>query len=364
MKRLTLKLGHTSTTAIIGSGLNREIVRAALELSSSKTAVLIYDRTLNTYATQVEKSLRSQGLKILLLPVAANEKVKELSVITALIAKMLGAAVDRRSVVIALGGGAVGDAAGFVASIYLRGIPWIGVPTTLLAQVDSSIGGKTGINHPLGKNLIGTFHQPRFVFCDLNYLKTLPEREKISGLGEILKYGLIYDRSLLHKVERNLSEILKFNAAILEELVARSIGWKMKAVKSDERDLKGVREVLNFGHTLGHVFEALLGYGKIRHGEAVMQGMRVATQISVIRGHLSIREGQAIEKLLVRFPLPKLPKIFSAKKVEEYILRDKKKQSGKVRFVLLRRIGATVLDKEVSLQEVREALARIGVTLR
>jgi 3-dehydroquinate synthase len=229
----------------------------------------------------------------------------------------------------------------------MRGMDWVNIPTTLLAQVDSAIGGKTAVNHKLGKNMIGLVYQPKLVVVDPSYLSSLGLRDQISGLGELLKYGLCFDRELFKELTAG-----KFS---LEKVISRALKIKVGVVEKDEFDLKGVREVLNFGHTVGHALEKCARFGEFRHGEAVILGMRVEAVISRIRGHLSRDVQRKIDWELARVQIPKVPKSVTFKKIGEAIENDKKKIGGKVRFVLLKGIGKTVLDSGVKTSEIEQA---------
>lgn len=322
----------------------------------SKNAILLLDRRLKAVAHVLAKSLRKAGWIVHFIPVHASEELKELNAIYPIYEKLLSLKADRRSVLFAIGGGVIGDVAGFIAGTYLRGIPWVGVPTTLLAQVDSSVGGKTGVNHKSGKNLIGIFNQPSYVLCDTSVLKTLSPRDRLSGWGEMIKYGLIADRSFyLELVRRWEVESLDVDA----RLIHRCLDWKAKFVVRDPFDLTGVREVLNFGHTIGHALEAELGYGYLRHGEAVIWGMRAALYLSVLRGHLSKQVQQGVDHFLSQLPVPvihsvKISQLMKRFKTDKKMRPGVNGKPGKVRFVLLKAVGKTVLDSQVEDSEVFE----------
>jgi 3-dehydroquinate synthase len=270
---------------------------------------------------------------------------------------------DRHTLIVAVGGGAVGDVAGFVAATYLRGIRWIGVPTTVMAQVDSSIGGKTAVNHGAAKNLIGAFHQPTAVFCDLQWFKTLPVRELSSGLAEACKYALLYDRKMFKNFEKNLERLLAGESQLLEDCVRSSIRHKARAIFQDEHDLKGLREKLNFGHTFGHAIEQIFGYGKLRHGEAVLWGMRLACHLSVARGHMKLKDNQRIQSLLERWPVARLKEIRWLP-LAKALHRDKKVRRGHLRFVLLKRVGHSIVDESVTMSDIQKAMTDLGLLWR
>ncbi len=316
-------------------------------------AAIITDTTVaQLYGELLTNSLRTNGIETVLVSVPPGEEHKSLQTAEWLYTRLLEAGSDRHTTIIALGGGVIGDVAGFVASTFLRGIPYVQIPTTLLAQVDSSVGGKTGVNHPLGKNLIGTFYQPRFVLIDPLLLQTLPERERWSGLAEVLKYGLIRDPALFQRLEADLENLAK-SPEKLVEIIARCCTIKAEIVSADEREAS-LRKFLNFGHTVGHALEAASGY-QLRHGEAIAWGMLIAARLSHEKSGLSTSELERIESLLARFPKPSLAQIDLAK-VQELIRRDKKVRDGRVQFVLLRTIGEPVLCDAVTESDLEETL--------
>lgn len=266
--------------------------------------------------------------------------------------------LDRKSCVIALGGGVVGDLAGFVAATFMRGINLIQIPTTLLAQVDSSVGGKTAVNHKLGKNLIGAFHQPRAVFIDLNFLKTLPEREIKSGLGEVVKYGVISDEKFFTYLEDNADKILQRDLKTLAHIVKRSCEIKAEVVSSDEREA-GLRRILNFGHTMAHAIEEETGYKKYRHGEAVAIGMVAAARISYELGKTSAENVYRLENLLKKFGMMTTCAGLDADKLYAVTFRDKKTVGGVVNWVLMKNFGEVEICRDVPAQIVKKIFGRL-----
>lgn len=345
-------LGQSSYNIHIGSGL-LDKAPALMKLKSKKVMV-ISDKDLPEHRARLLKALDRDGFKYFEIAVKAGEELKNFETIYPIYGEMLKAGIDRNSTLIALGGGTVGDAAGFIASTFLRGIPWVGIPTTLLSQVDSAVGGKTGVNHPQGKNLIGTFHQPSMVICDTDLLRTLSTREVISGLGETLKYGLTFDRKFFEFIESNWLEAIDLEPKIINRIVKTSIEWKAKAVAKDEFDLKGVREVLNFGHTFAHALEFVTDYKTFQHGEAVIWGMRFAIALSKVCRKLSSRSFEKADLFLREIPLPPLPQVDP----EEFftaMTRDKKAKDGKVRFVLLKEIGKTQLERQITKKQLLSA---------
>jgi 3-dehydroquinate synthase len=358
MKRVRVELGEKSYDVRIGSGVISS-VGTFLRFAKSKRAFIVADERLTTHRAKVLASFKKAGWHAVEVPVKAGESLKELKSLYPLYGEMIKAGVDRGSVLVALGGGSVGDAAGFLASTYMRGIPWVGLPTTLLAQVDSAVGGKTAVNHPQGKNLIGTFHQPSLVVCDTDFLKTLSSREVISGLGEVIKYGLVYDEALFQFIRKNWDQSLALNAEVMTRLVQKSVQWKAKAVSADEFDLRGVREVLNFGHTFGHALESVTKYKKFQHGEAVLWGMRFAAALSLTLGKLKPSAYQRMDAFLKTIPLPELPRNVAGESYFEVMKKDKKAQNGRVRFVLLRDFEETALDRNVTSENLEQAFQLI-----
>ncbi|MEN9418214.1 MAG: hypothetical protein RI988_1834 [Pseudomonadota bacterium] len=279
---------------------------------------------------------RHRHLSVLTLP--DGEAHKDWTTLNLIFDHLLAQGCDRRTVLYALGGGVVGDITGFAAGCYMRGVSFVQVPTTLLAQVDSSVGGKTAINHPLGKNMIGLFHQPLRVVCDLDVLRTLPDREYAAGMAEVVKYGPIADAPFLDWIERNVEALQRRDPAAVAWAVRRSCEIKAQVVAADERE-SGLREILNFGHTFGHAIEAGTGFGTWLHGEAVACGMGLACALSSRLGLVPADVGQRLRVLLERFGLPMRPPALATETWLELMRRDKKAQSGQIRFVVLDRVG-------------------------
>ena len=321
------------------------------------TCVVISDSNVAPlFAEHAKKSLDLAGVRPILITIPAGEASKTLKQAAAICDRMIAEGLDRRSFVIGLGGGMIGDISGFVAAIYHRGIPHVQIPTTLLAMVDSSIGGKTGVDTRAAKNLIGVFHQPSLVIDDLDVLKTLPRREFNQGFAEIIKHAVIADP----KMFRMLQSWKAGAAAALQRLIKRNIEIKSRIVAQDERDRTGERALLNFGHTVGHAIERAGNYRKFLHGEAVSLGIVAACAISVKRAGLRPDQRDAIVDLLERFGLPtRLPPNFPRKKIFDAIRFDKKFESGKVRFVVTPRIGTARITNDVTLNDIREAVKQL-----
>jgi len=320
---------------------------------------IIADKSLVEHRKQLLRTLTRSGWKIHEIPVKAGEELKNIKSITRIYNELLENKADRKSLVIALGGGTIGDVAGFVASTYMRGIDWVGIPTTLLSQVDSSVGGKTGVNLLNGKNIVGTFHQPKLVLCETNYLKTLPKREHISGLGEVIKYALTYDPKLFEYLKINVNKLNALDPVILNFIVKRSLSWKVLAVQKDEKDLKGIREVLNFGHTFGHALETITHFKKFKHGEAVLWGLRFALALSIIKKNLSEEDFMRINSLLMELKIPSMPRELDLDKMGILMKKDKKSVKGEMRFILLKGLGRPVVGVKVSERDLKEAYAML-----
>ena len=298
------------------------------------------------------------GGEAIILP--DGERYKNLASVSKVYDALIRANADRGSALIAVGGGVIGDTAGFAAATYLRGITLVHVPTTLLAQVDSSIGGKVGVNHTLGKNLIGAFHQPALVAIDPSLLATLPRREFRSGLYEVVKYGVIASRSLFDRVAHGTKAIFARDAAVLVPAIVESCQIKADVVSKDERE-GGLRRVLNFGHTVGHALEAVTKYRRFRHGEAIAYGMLAAADLAVARGALADRERQALAQLIALLgPLPPIGDL-PLDEVLEAVRRDKKVVHGRLHFVIAIEIGATMTVDDVTEEELQSVLVRLGL---
>lgn len=349
MKRIRIDTGTATSRVLIGPG-------AYQNLDAHLRPLQVLDRCLVVTQPRIGKSIDLGPVgdrDIALIP--DGERAKTLTQVGRLIDRMVELRLTRGSAVIALGGGVVGDVAGFAAALYLRGIPVVQIPTTLLAQVDSSVGGKTAVNHRAGKNLIGAFHQPRLVIVDPLLLSKLPSREYRSGLYEAIKYGLIRDREIFDSFEGSLDSILERNPGTLETLIARCLRVKADIVSADERE-GNLRRVLNFGHTIGHALEVAAGYQRLRHGEAVGYGMIAAARLSEGMGRISRASAERIESAIRSIgPLPSLAGIPEGEIIDA-IAHDKKIRKGAVHFVLLRRIGRTEIRSDVGRTLIRKVV--------
>ena len=321
---------------------NKITDRMALIIGKNHKAnryVLITDNCVsNLYAKQMIDSFKDVGLDINLIEFPSGESSKNINTVLDIVGKLLELGADRGTMLIALGGGVVGDMVGFIASIYMRGIPYLQIPTTLIGQVDSSIGGKTAIDLTHGKNLLGTFCQPLAVFADLNFLETLPQKEFNNGLAEIIKYGIIDDEKMFRMLEDNMDAIKSRDSALLTKIVESCCRIKKSIVEIDEKE-QGLRRLLNFGHTIGHSIEAISKYA-ISHGEGVALGMIAAARISEKKKYLDSAQVKRIEELVLRAGLPvKIPRAFSKEDIISKLAMDKKKKDNVVHFVLLKKIG-------------------------
>ena len=358
MRIVQVPLGSRSYTIKVGGGLLSRLGAECAQLKLGQRCAVITDSNVGKkFAKAALKSLSASGFQPVLITVPAGEKSKRIAVVEKCYDQLAAHRLERKSFIVALGGGVVGDLAGFVAATYLRGIPFVQVPTTLLAQVDSSVGGKTGVNLKAGKNLVGAFYQPRLVLCDLDALRTLPKREYISGLAEVIKYGVIYDAVLFAQLERNLPKLLQRDAGTLAAVIARCCEIKADVVGQDETE-SGLRAILNFGHTIGHAIENSSGYGKFLHGEAIAIGQVAAARLSHKILGLPSGDVERIKKLFVHAGLPVKIKLSAAprKKLFAAMKLDKKVSGGEVKFVLANRIGKVVWGQKVSPGLVNEVL--------
>lgn len=356
MQRLDLDLGNDAYPILIGPDLLTQPELILPYIRSSQVAIVSNTTVAPLYMSKVAEPLRQAGKSVLEIVLPDGEEFKTWETLNLIFDALLRARCERKVTLIALGGGVIGDMTGFAAASYQRGVPFIQIPTTLLSQVDSSVGGKTGINHPLGKNMIGAFYQPRIVLADMSTLNTLPDREYSAGLAEVIKYGLLGDSEFFDWLEQNMPALLARDTAALEYAVHRSCWNKAKIVAADERE-SGVRALLNLGHTFGHAIEAGMGYGVWLHGEAVAAGMAMAADLSCRMGWLSAEELARTLALLRAAKLPVKGARLGAQRYIELMSSDKKVEAGTIRFVLLKRIGEAVMHANVDtglLQQVLE----------
>jgi len=356
-RALQIRAGIDRYPVLLDTGTLDRAGECARKFLSGATCVVISDRNVaQLFAGRVKRSLASAGFRPTLITIPAGEESKTLQQAGAICDQMIAAGLNRQSFVVGLGGGMIGDISGFVAAIYHRGIPHLQIPTTLLAMVDSSIGGKTGVDTRTGKNLIGAFHHPSLVIDDLDVLKTLPRRQFNQGFAEIIKHAIIGDP----KMFRILQSWKAGEASALQRLIKRNIEFKSRVVAKDERDQTGERALLNFGHTVGHAIEHAGNFRKFLHGEAVSLGIVAACAISVKRAGLPADQRAAVVDLLERFELPtRLPLKFPRKKILNAVSFDKKFESGKIRFVVTPRIGVAKISENVTREDIREAIENL-----
>jgi 3-dehydroquinate synthase len=358
MRVVKVGLDERTYSIRIGQGVLEQLGRECRMLMLGARCAIITDKNVAPlYAQAARRSLEESAFSPLLITVPAGETAKSLDVVQSCYDRLAAHRLDRKSFIVALGGGVVGDMGGFVAATYLRGIAFVQAPTTLLAQVDSSVGGKTGVNLKAGKNLVGAFHQPRLVLCDLNTLQTLPEREYRAGLAEVIKYGIIFDQKLFQRLERILPKLLKRDSDLLTSIVARCCEIKAQVVSQDETE-RGLRAILNFGHTVGHAIEAVSGYGKYLHGEAISMGQVAAARLSAAVLGLRSKDVERISRLLGRAGLP-VKLNFNPAQREQLLTAmqlDKKVSGGEVKFVLAEKIGKVVWGQKVAPALLAQAL--------
>jgi 3-dehydroquinate synthase len=359
MQRVKVELGKRSYEILIGRDLLGELGPLCRKLGLGARCAIITDSNVAPhYGKETQRLLESSGFQTTIITIPAGEKSKSLKCVGDCYDAMARHRLERKSFVVALGGGVVGDLAGFVAASYLRGIPFVQAPTTLLAQVDSSVGGKTGINLKAGKNLAGAFYQPRLVLCDLATLDTLPARELRSGMSEVIKYGIIYDALFFRRLEQQMEAAMNRDPTTLAKIIARCCAIKAEVVSQDETE-SGLRAILNFGHTLGHALEAISGYGKYLHGEAIAIGQVFAARLSEKVKGLPRTEAERIRTLFARAGLPVVARLNPAqrRKVLAAMKLDKKVSQGEIKFVLARQIGAVEFGCKVSEADVLAALS-------
>ena len=354
MQVLNVDLGDRSYPIYIGSGLMAQAEMFARHIGGRQVCIVTDDTVAPLYLESLQQVLSDYKVTSVVLP--TGEAYKNWATLQQIFDALLAERHDRRTTLIALGGGVIGDMTGFAASAYQRGVDFIQVPTTLLSQVDSSVGGKTGINHPAGKNMIGAFYQPKAVIIDTDSLKTLPGREVSAGLAEIIKYGLIRDEAFLGWLERNMVGLRQLDTTLVTEAIMRSCAIKAEVVAADERE-GGVRAILNLGHTFGHAIEAHQGYGSWLHGEAVGAGMVMALDLSERLGWISDVDRKRGESVIAAAGLPvRAPAGMRASDFERLMAVDKKVLDGQLRLVLLRRIGDAEVTADYDVLALRECL--------
>ena len=346
MQTLTVALGTRSYPIHVGAGLLDQTERIARHLAQPSAAIVTNATIAPLYLARISQGLHNQGVKVTEIVLPDGEQYKDWQTLNQIFDALLAAHAERKTTLIALGGGVIGDLTGFAAACYLRGVPFIQVPTTLLSQVDSSVGGKTGINHPLGKNMIGAFYQPATVVADIATLQTLPARELSAGLAEVIKYGLIHDAPFFDWLELNIERLRALDEQALVHAIYHSCAIKADIVAADERE-SGVRALLNLGHTFGHAIESGMGYGNWLHGEAVAAGTMLAADLSRRLGWLAQTDVERLRALYQRAGLPVSAPAMTESFWLESMGLDKKVENGRIRFVLLRGIGQAEITDAV-----------------
>lgn len=356
MDTITVDLGERSYPIHIGERLLDRADLLLPHLPQKQVAIVTNATVAPLYLGQLQEALQTAGVAVVPVVLPDGESYKTSATLNLIFDVLLAARCERKTTLIALGGGVIGDLAGFAAAVYLRGVPFIQIPTTLLAQVDSSVGGKTGINHPLGKNMIGAFYQPRLVLADFGTLATLPDRELAAGIAEVIKYGLIRDRPFFAWLEGNVERLSAREPAALAYAIRRSCAAKAQVVGADERE-GGVRALLNLGHTFGHAIEAGLGYGEWLHGEAVAAGTMLAAEVSHRLGMLAAGDVERMRALYVRARLPVVAPALGAQRYRELMAVDKKAEGGRIRFVLLKSLGEACVTADVPAAVLEDVLS-------
>ena len=356
MKTVKVKLNKNSYNIYIQVNILSYLATYLHKITTGKTVIIITDTNVDQlYAAEIVKTLTKNGYRVYKLSIPAGEQYKTENTVSKIYDWMLDHHFTREATIIALGGGVVGDLSGFVAATYMRGIPYIQIPTTLLAQVDSSVGGKVGINHKLGKNIIGAFYQPKLVIIDPAVLKTLPKRELYCGLAEIVKYSLILDRHLFKQLQNNFNNFILLNDwCWIEKIISRCCFLKSKIVNLDEKEC-GLRRILNFGHTIGHALETITRYSYFSHGEAITWGMLAAIEISFQKNYISLDDFQQIINLMDKIALSKIPASLNCQDILELILNDKKMSDSGLHFILLEGIG------KVKIESIDKTLLLLGI---
>lgn len=355
MQTLTVGLGERSYPIHIGSGLLDQAELLQAHVPRKRVAIVSNTTVAPLHLAKLQHTLQKSGVGSVTIILPDGEEYKDSDTLNLIYDALLKNRCERSTPLIALGGGVIGDMTGFAAATYLRGVPFIQIPTTLLAQVDSSVGGKTGINHPLGKNMIGAFYQPQLVLADTDTLNTLPDKELSAGIAEVIKYGLIRDLSFLEWLEQNIEKLRERDSAALQYAIVRSCQNKAEVVAADERE-SGVRALLNLGHTFGHAIESGMGYGAWLHGEGVAAGTVMAADLSQRLGWISTLDVERIRSLFGRAGLPVVAPDLGADKYLELMGLDKKVEGGRMRFVLLKQVGQAVVYGEVPEELLRQTL--------
>ncbi len=359
MKKISVKLKQNPYDIYIGQGILSQLGLYVKKLAVGKDAIIITNAKINRlYGKTICLSLKRHGFTSKVLTVADGEASKSATVAFQLMAAIARYDIFKQPFIIALGGGVIGDLAGYVASAYKRGIPYVQVPTSFLAQIDSAIGGKVAVDLPVGKNLVGAFYQPRMVFSDVKVLKSLPTRQIKNGMAEVIKYGVIYDKRFFNHIVKNCKDIMNKKLIALEYIVRRCSQIKTEVVLKDEKETKNIRTILNFGHTVGHAIEAAGEFKLYQHGEAVGLGMRIAANLSVQHRYLTTEDESKLNEIISKVGLPKCIKKLKVPRILLMMRHDKKFVAGKNRFVLARGIGQVKVVDGVKESKIISAIKK------
>ena len=358
IQTLQVALGDRTYPIHIGAGLISQVDLILPHLKRKQVAIVTNTTVAPLYLQKLAKPLRDAGVGVIEIILPDGEAYKNSDTLNLIYDALLQNRCERSTTLIALGGGVIGDLTGYAAATYLRGVPFIQIPTTLLSQVDSSVGGKTGINHPLGKNMIGAFYQPKLVLADIETLQTLPQRELSAGIAEVVKYGLIRDAEFFDWLETNMHKLMALDEAVAGYAIYRSCKNKAEVVAADEHEA-GERALLNLGHTFGHAIENAMGYGVWLHGEAVAAGTMLAADLSQRLGWLKVAQVQRIAALLSASGLPVQAPALGVEKYLDLMGLDKKVQDGKIRLVLQQGIGKAVITSDYDAEKLKATLASI-----
>lgn len=354
MQTLYVELGDRRYPIFIGSQLNLQTLLAPY-IKGQQVMIVTNTTVAPLYLSAYQQALTSLGKYVAQCILPDGEKYKDFQHLHLIFDALLEAGFNRDCTVLALGGGVIGDMAGYAAASFQRGVDFVQVPTTLLSQVDSSVGGKTGINHPLGKNMIGAFKQPHVVLADMSQLDTLPDRELSAGLAEVIKYALLGDIEFLAWLEQHMEQLVARDATLLAEAVYRSCAHKARIVANDEKE-QGERALLNLGHTFGHAIESYMGYGTWLHGEAVAVGMVMAADLSQRLGWISVADVERVKAILVRANLPICSPNIPLDEFLAYMSHDKKVLNGQLRLILLKALGKAVISKEFDVEQMKQSI--------
>jgi 3-dehydroquinate synthase len=363
MHKIRVQLENYGYDIVVGSGIIAQMSSLLAPLVEPTRVLIVTDPSVGRlYGDAVRRALEPLGREVLTETIPEGENQKNMRTAEKLLDRMAEARLDRKSLLVSLGGGVVGDVAGFAAAIFMRGIPYVQAPTTLLAQVDSSIGGKVGVDHPLAKNLIGAFYQPLLVCTDPAALASLPEEHVRNGMAEIIKYGVIADESLFGLLERHSESLRTLDGGLLEDVIRRCCQIKTRIVQQDVRETTGIRSILNYGHTIGHAIESATGYTRFSHGEAISIGMMAAAKIARTMKLIPEEAERRQEKLLSAAGLPVRMQGIEKRSVIEATRLDKKAAGGKVRFVLPMAIGRVVVKDNIPSGTIEQALDELGAS--